>query len=58
MKLVKAIKQNKDLDLHGMKPEAIIELLGMDTICEDYLDDLQYYIDRAWFELKALAYED
>ena len=57
MKIIKALKENKDLELYGMKPETIVELMGMENIADDQIEDLQYYIDQAHFEAEAIYAE-
>ena len=57
MKIIKALKENKELDLYGMKPETIVELIGFENIADDQIEDLQYYIDQAHFEAEAIYAE-
>lgn len=57
VKISNLLASNKDLELYGMKPKTIIELIGFDTIAEDQVEDLQYYIDRAHSEMKAILAE-
>jgi len=56
MKILQAITNNKDyqFELHGMNPQTIVELLGMENIADDQIENLQYYIDQAYFEQKAI----
>lgn len=57
MKIIKALKENKDLELYGMEPETIVELIGFENIADDQVEDLQYYIDQAHFEAEAIYAE-
>ena len=57
-KLTDAIKQ-KGLDKYGMSDEELVsrlseDYLGSDYIADDFLEDVQYYIDRIRAEDKAL----
>ena len=56
-KIINELKSNKELELYGMKPEMIVELIGFENIADDQVEDLQYYIDRAHDEMEALIYE-
>lgn len=57
MKIIEAIKNNQELELYGMKPETIVELIGMENIADDNVEDLQYYINEAHYEMEALIAE-
>ena len=57
MKIINQLKNNKELDLRGMKPEMIVELIGFDTIADDQVEDLQHYINEAYYEMQALIAE-
>lgn len=56
-KIINELKSNKDLELYGMKPETIVELIGFENIADDQIEDLQYYIDQAHFEAEAIYAE-
>ena len=55
--IIKLLESNKDLELYGMSPKTIVDLIGFDAIAEDQVEDLQHYIDRAYFEAKAIYAE-
>lgn len=57
MKIINELKNNKNLELYNMNPETIIELIGFETIADDQIEDLQYYIDRAHMEAEAIYAE-
>lgn len=57
MKITTILKENKDLEKYGMTDEMIIELIGMENIADDQIEDMQYYIDQAHFELEAIKAE-
>ena len=57
MKIINQLKENKELDLYGMNPETIVELIGFDTIADDQVEDLQHYINEAHYEQQALLAE-
>lgn len=55
--IIKLLESNKDLELYGMSPKTIVDLIGFNTIAEDQVEDLQHYIDRAYSEAKAIYAE-
>ena len=57
MDIKKLLETDKSLELYGMSPELIVELIGESKIAQDQVEDLQYYIDKAYFESKALERE-
>lgn len=57
IKTVDALKANKDIDLHGLNPEAIATITGEETIHTDNLEDLQWLANQAYYELLALHAE-
>ena len=57
MKIATILKENKELEKYGMTDEMIIDLIGMENIADDQVEDMQYYIDRAHFELNAICAE-
>lgn len=56
-KIIDLLKSDKELELYDMSPEMIVDLIGMENIADDQVEDLQYYIDRAHFELEAICAE-
>lgn len=57
MDIKKLLETDKSLELYGMSPDTLVELMGMSKIAQDQVEDLQYYIDQAYFEAKALERE-
>lgn len=57
MKIIEAIKNNQELELYNLSPETIVELIGFETIADDQVEDLQYYINKAHDEMEALIAE-
>ena len=54
---IKDLLKQGDYEKYNLTDEMIIELIGFDKICDDYVDDMQHYIDNAYFEMKALMAE-